>query len=152
MKSCVLARLEDLRLLCYVDQYHPAFIFKASRTNQHFHLTAKSKRSHVTIYLPRDFEGPITFKYKRITPHFSDDLLQQMTLFGRDNKQGTVFVGDWSKFGNGPRGKDGRYDHWAGDELVVTTKRGLIRVCYADEPREEVKPPQGILKWLVGCC
>ncbi|KAG8997343.1 hypothetical protein FRB94_007698 [Tulasnella sp. JGI-2019a] len=129
----------------------PVTVEITSRTNQRFHLTAVSKRSHVTVYIPRDFEGPITFKYTKIPPHFSEGLLPQLTLFGRDNTQGTAFVGDWSKFGNGPKGKDGRYDHWNGDELVVSAKRGLLRVCYTDEPREEIKPPQGLLSRLVGC-
>ncbi|KAG8876550.1 hypothetical protein FRB97_004103, partial [Tulasnella sp. 331] len=109
-----------------------------SRLNQRFHLTASSKHGPATIYLPRDFEGPITFKYSTVQPYFSEQLLARMTLFGRDNKQGTAFVGDWSQFGDGKRDKNGKYEHWNGDELVVSTRRYGARICYSDEPREVI--------------
>ncbi|KAG8889832.1 hypothetical protein FRB98_002481 [Tulasnella sp. 332] len=165
-------KLDNLNLYCHHKQIHailtlasdpakptksfltahshhgPVSVEIASRMNQSFHLTAKSKKGDVTIYLPRDFEGPVTFKFRG--SDFSPALLPKMTLFGRSDRYGTAFVGDWSKFGNGPRGKDGRYAHWTGDELVVSAKKGLVRICYADEPREEVKPQRSILKRLVG--
>jgi len=121
-----------------------------TRTNQRFSLNAESKRNDVTIYLPRGFEGPVTFKYKRFPPEFSEEVRSRLTLFGRDCKHGTAFIGDWSKFGDGRPGKDGRYEHWDGDELVMSSKSGVIRVAYTDEPREEQKPPPGLLRKLIG--
>ncbi|KAG9027490.1 hypothetical protein FRB95_007670 [Tulasnella sp. JGI-2019a] len=121
-----------------METHHgPITVDIGTRTNQRFHLSATSKHGSVTVYLPRDFEGPISFRYKKIPPQFSEELQPRMTLIGRDNTQGIAFVGDLSKFGNGCKDKIGRYEHWNGDELVVATKHRAAMICYSDEPREE---------------
>lgn len=112
-------------------------------------MTCECKKGAVVVYLPRDFEGPITFQYKRVYPRFSEEVQSRLTLFSRDSERGTAFLGDWSKFGDGKRSKDGRYQDWAGDELIVSSKWGAIMVCYADEPREEAGPAPSLLRRLI---
>ncbi|KAG8864075.1 hypothetical protein FRB96_006948 [Tulasnella sp. 330] len=103
-----------------------------------FYLTAESKHGSVTVYLPRDFEGPIAFRYGYSKTMFSDELLARLILLGQSNGKGTAFIGDLGKFGEGKRDKSGRYEHWYGDELVISTKYRQAKICYSDEPREGV--------------
>ncbi|KAG8876551.1 hypothetical protein FRB97_004104 [Tulasnella sp. 331] len=108
-----------------------------SRTNQRFHLNAASRDGPVTVYLPRDFEGPIAFRFASVQPHFSDGVTARMTLISRDTKQATAFIGDCSEFPEEMPDKNGKYENWKGDGLMISTRRCGAKICYSDEPREE---------------
>jgi len=113
------------------SEHAPVTVSIVSRVNQRFRLKAKSSHKKVTVRLPRDFEGPITFKH---APQFSAALLQRLTIIERDGKRGTAFVGDVSAFSSSRLSKDGKaYEGWDGDELSVSTDHGKILLGYADE-------------------
>jgi len=105
-----------------------------SRVNQRFRLTASSKYKGVNIYLPRDFEGPVTFTTRKGSPGpiFSEGVKPFMTPFGAKEGNGRAFIGRWGEFGD-----DADPEAWDGDSAFMSTKYGKITVSFADEPVDD---------------
>jgi len=101
-----------------------------SRKNQRFSLTAKSNEGAVTVCIPPDFQGPISYTIRDGHALLSDRIKQHMTPFSTVSGTRRAFIGDWSSSGYG---EDSKVE-WQGDELVVSTDEGDIKLFYADEP------------------
>lgn len=101
---------------------------QTKRTNQRFRLTASSKHKDVRVYLPRDFEGPISFKSGKGGPDLSEGVKQRLMMFGSDRGSGKAFMGRWDQMGDIKT-----FDDWQGDEAIVTTKHGKVYLAFADE-------------------
>ncbi|KAG8910529.1 hypothetical protein FRC02_007136, partial [Tulasnella sp. 418] len=100
-----------------------------SRQNQKFRLKATSHNGAVTIKLPDDFEGPVSFSTCNGCVRFSPRLQAKLVTFAKDRKAGKAFIGDWESAGYG----DGDHVDWNGDELIVGTKNGSLYVGFNDE-------------------
>ncbi len=57
---------------------------------------------------------------------------QVYTPFSRVEHVGKGFIGDWAHSGYGQR--DDHETSWDGDELVLDSENGKIKVFFADEP------------------
>jgi len=102
-----------------------------SRANQRFRLSAESKDGHVSVWIPRDFEGPVTFTNVDGTTRFSDAVSKRLAHFSTSGKGGKAFIGSWSTSGfEATAGVEGR---WMGDELVLGSNDGNVTVSYTDE-------------------
>ncbi|KAG8897781.1 hypothetical protein FRB99_007926, partial [Tulasnella sp. 403] len=63
------------------------------RINQSIQLTANSKHGGATVYLPRDFQGPITTIGSKL--EFSPAVQQCVTVFSKKDGVGRAFMGRW---------------------------------------------------------
>ncbi|KAG8982915.1 hypothetical protein FRB94_007699 [Tulasnella sp. JGI-2019a] len=105
------------------------------RHNQRFYLKAHSQNGSVTARIPPDFQGPVTFMTKNGSLKFSDRVEKRLAHLTRSDNAGKAFIGSWEASGNADIGAGGGED-WAGDELVLSSEGGSIRIEYADEPSE----------------
>ncbi|KAG8864070.1 hypothetical protein FRB96_006943 [Tulasnella sp. 330] len=105
------------------------------RLNQRFYLKAHSRNGSVTARIPPDFEGPVTFNTKNGSLKFSGRIQKSLIHFNRSEKAGKAFIGSRGALGNDDPEEDGE-EAWDGDELVLSSERGNIRLEYADEPSE----------------
>jgi hypothetical protein len=89
-------------------------------------LTAYSAHNSLNVYLPRSYEGLL----KTTTNHghviFSAQLAEHITTFSEIDSIKHCFVGDFSEWKDGQEG-------WNGDEVILGSKHGKIKVWYADE-------------------
>ncbi|KIO31843.1 hypothetical protein M407DRAFT_241608 [Tulasnella calospora MUT 4182] len=117
-----------------------------ARRNQHFRLTARSQTASVHVRIPRDFSGPITFTSETGQTVFSSEVHQAFTPFSRVASVGKGFIGDFasSGYGNQTDGDDHKEPRWDGDELIVQSDHGKIKIFYADEP---IRPTEMELMW-----
>jgi len=107
-----------------------------------FCLTAQSTHNSLTVCLPRSYEGLLktTANHGRSVT-FSNQLTKHLTTFSEIDSTKTCFVGDLTEW------KDGQAD-WKGDEVILSSKHGRIKVWYVDE----VEPPneKGFLSRVLG--
>jgi len=107
-----------------------------SRRAKRFRLFAKSRNGPVTVSIPRNFFGPVSFATRNGKVLFSDDVQNSMMLFGRSAQVGKGFIGDFSCSGYGDEtegvGKNAKVK-WDGDELDLASDNSSIRVSFADE-------------------
>lgn len=77
---------------------------------------------------------------------FSSGVHQAFTPFSRVDNVGKGFIGDFasSGYGNQTSGDDTNEPRWDGDELILQSDHGKIKIFYADEP---VKPTEMELLW-----
>jgi len=97
------------------------------RVNQKFNLKIKNHNSSNYVYIPRDFQGPISFKNNNGTNVFSEAITQNLRQFGKQNGVGRAFIGDLAGYG------ESESDVWEGDELVVENENGRNAIYYSDE-------------------
>ncbi|KAG8950323.1 hypothetical protein FRC04_007765 [Tulasnella sp. 424] len=102
-----------------------------SRHNCSFRLVAESPNGTITVYLPRDFTGPITSSTDNGGLDLSNAIKQNYTPFSEDQKVAKGFIGDWSSSGYGEAMQAGA--EWTGDELVADCKNGRVKLYYIDE-------------------
>ncbi|KAG9012950.1 hypothetical protein FRB90_006386 [Tulasnella sp. 427] len=117
-----------------------------ARKNQHFRLTARSQTASVHVRIPRDFSGPITFSSQTGQTVFSSEVHRAFTPFSRVADVGKGFIGNFaaSGYGNQTDGDDSKDLRWDGDELILQSDHGKIKIYYADEP---IKPTEWELLW-----
>ncbi|KAG8864072.1 hypothetical protein FRB96_006945 [Tulasnella sp. 330] len=125
------------------------------RFNQRFYLKAHSQNGNVTARIPPDFQGPVTFMTKNGSLRFSDRVQQSLVHLSRSDKAGKAFIGTQGSLGFANVGEAGG-ESWHGDELVLSSENGTIRVEYVDEPTEFQKiredftgdgPIRGVVKY-----
>jgi hypothetical protein len=86
------------------------------------------------VFLPRTFHGPISVSTKHGPISFSDALKADIVSVGSIR-----FLGSFE-----------HYDKktWEGDEAVVETKNGPVKLMYDDEPDDMPNPIAWIQKML----
>jgi hypothetical protein len=89
-------------------------------------LHATSENGSADIYLPRNFEGPITLSTKHGSIKRSTAVLDHSTLFFESGGVQRGFVGDHTAWGTDP-------ENWRGDEALLESKNGTVRVWFVDE-------------------
>ncbi|KAG8975240.1 hypothetical protein FRC05_006183 [Tulasnella sp. 425] len=102
-----------------------------SRHSCSFRLVAESSNGNVTVYLPRDFTGPVTSSTDNGGLDLSNAIKQNYTPFSEDKKVAKGFIGDWSSSGYGEAMQAGA--EWTGDEVVAGSKNGRVKLYYIDE-------------------
>ncbi|KAG8993714.1 hypothetical protein FRB90_000614 [Tulasnella sp. 427] len=112
-----------------------------SRTTCPFRLSANSHNGGVKVYIPRDFIGPLTSATDNGGLDLSDMVKRNHTPFSEDGKICKGFIGDWSSSGYGDVIQAGK--EWKGDELVVGSKNGRVKVFYSDELNNTSGPSRG---------
>lgn len=117
-----------------------------SRRNQRFQLKAHSKHGNVAIYIPPDFEGPVTFSTRHGSTKFSNSIQQRLTHFGGADKINKAFIGAFPTSFADPGG----LSKGAWDELDLSSVQGNIKVYYANEISEDVASPVSFIKKLFG--
>lgn len=123
-----------------------------SRSNQYFRLIAQSQNGAVNVYIPRDFEGPVSFTNEQ--PHFgrtrfSELVQRRLTHLSREAKSGKAFIGSWDAANQDADGEPGS-EWWRGDELVLSSMYGQITVAFLDEAppeSENVGPLGGLFRF-----
>lgn len=110
------------------------------RLNQSFHLKLVNHYASITVYIPRDFRGPVSFENQMGSTNFSEAVTQHLRHLGKQNGIGKVFIGDIKDFGEADS------EPWQGDEMVIRNEYARIRVYYADE----ASPPSSGLKGFIG--
>jgi len=106
-----------------------------------FHLTAHSTHNSVTLYIPRSYEGLLQTNGCSTT--FSDRLAEHVTTFSESDSANQYFVGDFSHW---TEGQDG----WKGDEVILTSKHGRVKVLYIDEVGPPPVKGKGFLSRVLG--
>jgi len=104
-----------------------------SRSNQRFHLTVKNRDSSITVLIPRDFYGPVSYINRDSSTIFSEAITHNLTPLGQQKQSGTAFIGQFEGSGYGKQ----MGELWRGDELALKNRDAKIWVYYADE---EVPP------------
>lgn len=105
-----------------------------SRRNQRFHLKAHSQNGWCTVYIPADFEGPVTFTTYHGWATFSNLVQQRLAHFSRADSVAKAFIGSVEGSGFGTAASSSK---WNGDELELHSAHGRIKVAYASEAAEE---------------
>ncbi|KAG8979904.1 hypothetical protein FRC05_007347 [Tulasnella sp. 425] len=145
--SLVLASDQPCKSVLVVEsQTGKVLVSVTARRNQHFRLIARSQTASVHVRIPRDFSGPVTFTSATGQTVFSSDVHHAFTPFSRVDNVGKGFIGDFasSGYGNQTVGDDHAEPRWDGDELIVQSDYGKIKIFYADEP---IKPTEMELIW-----
>ncbi|KAG9050161.1 hypothetical protein FS837_007460 [Tulasnella sp. UAMH 9824] len=128
----VLVGRGDKRASLVAESKNGGVKFKVlSRRSCPFRLVAQSSNGAVTVYIPRDFIGPITSTTDNGGLDLSDAIKQTYYAFSEDGKATKGFIGDWTSSGYGDILQSG--GEWVGDELVVGSKNGRVKVYYIDE-------------------
>lgn len=98
-----------------------------------FKLTVLAQNGKVAVYLPRSFQGFLTFIIdgpgNRGSQAFelSPEISTYLYTFSEVGKKRRCFIGDYSSL---------CVDEWEGDEVVVDVKNGGMRVGWDDEVEE----------------
>jgi len=108
-----------------------------SRSKQRFYLNAESNNGSVTVHIPSDFEGPVTFTNGNGSTRFSEAVKGRLAHFNTANMVGRAFIGSVATSGFADVKGDSKTE-WHGDELVLRSNNGKIRVAYVEEEPEEV--------------
>ncbi|KIO21614.1 hypothetical protein M407DRAFT_28822 [Tulasnella calospora MUT 4182] len=128
----VLVGRGDKRASLLAESKNGSVKFKVlSRRDCPFRLVAQSSNGTVTVYIPRDFIGPITSSTDNGGLDLSDAVKPNYYPFSEDRKAVKGFIGDWTSSGYGDILQSGA--EWTGDELVVGSKNGRVKVYYIDE-------------------
>ena len=119
----------DFKLVCScssISNLDPkcADSLQLSRLNaQPVKVKVKSGYGKMTIYLPRDFNGPLKYRTGWGAVSFSP----AMRSFVHQFSGNMGYLGDWNVAGFSD------YKSWNGDELEAVTQAGNITFKYADE-------------------
>lgn len=95
--------------------------------NTKFHLTVKNENASNNVYIPRNFQGPITFTNTNGSTYFSEGLTPYIRHFGKHDGVGRAFIGDLDGYG------EREDDVWEGDELIVDNQNGRNTIYFCDE-------------------
>jgi len=107
---------------------------------KHIHLEAYSKSGKVTIFLPRNFRGPLQLKTRKGTFVFLPALTETMRILNAEDHEALVLVGDQSA-------PDMPGSPVMGDYCQLGTKSGKITVGLSGE--DAVVPEVGFWKRMV---
>lgn len=128
----VLVGRGDKRASLVAESKNGSITFKLlSRRNCPFRLTAQSGNGRVSVYLPRDFIGTLTSSTNNGRLDLSEGIKRNYNVFSDDQRAAKGFIGDWSSSGYGDAVQMGAA--WTGDELVVGSRNGAVKVSYVDE-------------------
>lgn len=123
-------------------------MYKLSRQNQRFHLKAESSHGSVTVYIPLDFEGPLTYNTgDHGSIKFSEAIQQRLAHFGGPGGVHKAFIGSLEASGFADVDDD---SEWTGDELYLSTTYGSIKVYYTSEGQEPGSGGVGFFKRFFG--
>lgn len=87
-------------------------------------ITISAYNGHINLRLPRSFLGPLTITTSHGSVRFSPDVVAAVTTFS-DMRTKKCFVGDYSTWRDG--------ETWTGDEAVIESKNGSVRIQFDDE-------------------
>ncbi|KAG8903890.1 hypothetical protein FRC01_008941, partial [Tulasnella sp. 417] len=128
----VLVGQGDKRASLVAETWNGSITFKLlERRNCPFRLAAQSWNGRVSVYLPRDFIGTLNSSTDNGGLDLSEEIKRNYNMFSEDRKATKGFIGDWSSSGYGNAFQSGA--EWAGDELVISSKNGRVKVSYVDE-------------------
>jgi len=116
-----------------------------SRQNQRFYLKAGSHESDITVLVPSDFEGPVTWSNgPRGSTVFSPEVQKRLIPFSRESTRGKAFISDRIPPAM-PQAERG----WSGDALVLGSHEGRISVSFVGEaqPASSGSGPQSEVWW-----
>lgn len=105
---------------------------QVSRQNQRFRLKAHSVNGSVTVFIPSDFEGPVTFSTLNGSTTFSQPIKKRLAHFGGADGTNKAFIGSVEGSGFADLDKEGE-SAWRGDELELSSEYGSIKVYCAEE-------------------
>ncbi|KAG9051323.1 hypothetical protein FS837_009590 [Tulasnella sp. UAMH 9824] len=114
-----------------------------NRVNQRFRLKVRDDHGRMVVYIPRDFEGPVSWVNSWGDTTFSDAVASRMSSNRSEiDGAGKAFIGDLTQSGFGQKTAsentvEGSAGSWHGDELHLENRYGRIKVFFADEPPEE---------------
>ncbi|KAG9012949.1 hypothetical protein FRB90_006385 [Tulasnella sp. 427] len=114
-----------------------------NRVNQRFRLKVRDDHGRMVVYIPRDFEGPVSWYNSWGDTTFSDAVAKRMSSnLSEINGAGKGFIGDLTRSGFGQSASPeampkGELEAWHGYELHLENRYGRIKVLFADEPPEE---------------
>ena len=87
-------------------------------------MNAKTNNGAIKVFIPRDFQGPLSLVNGNGTSKLSDEVTARTTSFSDVRQEKKCFVGDLSTW----KEKD-----WQGDEIRLESRNGAIKVFYIDE-------------------
>lgn len=122
------------KLVCYqyMHQKHP-HLFQRRCSDIPFHIELSTYSNGITLFLPRTFLGPLTITNQRGAINISEALSKCLTTFSEISSTRRCFVGDLSLWSEA----EATNAVWGGDECVIESKGGRVKVLYEDEA---VKP------------
>ena len=94
------------------------------------YITAKADNCSITLYVPRSFQGLMSLSSKNGSIVFSEQFSQRVTTFSDMSSTRRCFVGDLGSWVE-------QDSEWSGDEVVVCSHNGKVRVLYIDEVIEK---------------
>lgn len=107
-----------------------------------FHATVSTEHSSITLWLPRDFQGPVSIYTRHGAIKVSAAFMERVTLCHEADHTRRLFVGDMTAVSEGSVGR--------GDEVTVRTEQGRVRVRFVDEEDEEGGKGKGLLARVFG--
>ena len=87
-------------------------------------MTANAHNGNINLRLPRSFRGPLTITTLHGSVRFSPDVAATVTTFS-DVRTKKCFLGDYSTWRDG--------EAWSGDEAVIDSRNGSVRIQFDDE-------------------
>jgi len=130
----------DVKINLVGDASYPKAILKAqtkhssivvkmiSDSGQKFSLDCTTEHSSISVYLPRNFVGPVRTTTKHGSVVFSPGVLTQLTAFSDHKGEAVHFIGNWVDSGYGEdKGL------WEDEGLNLKTVHSKIKIYYIDE-------------------
>lgn len=111
---------------------------KLSRTtNQRIYLKCGSHNADVTVHIPYDFDGPVTWTNgPRGSTIFSPQVKARLTEFQPEGRRGKAFIARRTTNGRGSSSGSSATRNssgWSGDALVLGSHSGKINIVYTEE-------------------
>jgi hypothetical protein len=91
-------------------------------------LFCQSSTGTITVYLPRNFCGPVTLKSDIGNKSISKQVQSNFAIFSQHGGLLRGFIGEYNGTGYGEAGTE-----WKGDQLFAQSSVGTISVKYLDE-------------------
>ncbi|KIO31844.1 hypothetical protein M407DRAFT_59314, partial [Tulasnella calospora MUT 4182] len=96
----------------------------------------RDDHGRMVVYIPRDFEGPVSWVNSWGDTTFSEAVASRMSSnLSEIDGAGKAFIGDLTRSGFGQKIStvEGEAGSWHGDELHLENRYGRIKVFFADE-------------------
>ncbi len=104
------------------------FLIQYNPTNQAVDIKVYTHNARATVYLPRNFRGPITAGTVHGGITFSSEIQKNLTVFSEVDGTRKAFLGEHAETRYGVDGLD-----WDGDQLEIGSKNAGVKVYYVDD-------------------
>jgi len=120
-------RKRTTMVLCSQNGHVSVTVLSSSQTRMPIQLDVRSQNGAVTALIPRSFNGLVKLKTNHGAKVISGSLEDHTTTFSEVDGEQICFVGDFGSW----NAKSA--DEWKGDEAVLESRNGRVKIAYADE-------------------